>query len=169
MVSLTDVLSANESLTHNHPLVAVFVGATSGIGEYSLEALATSHGSSSDKALRVYLVGRNEAAASKSTFLLQVVLENCLTLSSVFAECKSLCPNGEFRFVKANDLALIMEVDRACEEIARLENGEKEAVDGKARVDLLVMTQAYLAFEERKGTYFKNFSPVLLMGTMNVC
>ncbi|KAK3110619.1 hypothetical protein LTR53_014891 [Teratosphaeriaceae sp. CCFEE 6253] len=52
MVQLNVVRAANKVLAQERPLVAVFVGATSGIGEYTLLALARSHGDTR-KGLRV--------------------------------------------------------------------------------------------------------------------
>ncbi|KAG0652225.1 Short-chain dehydrogenase reductase SAT2 [Hyphodiscus hymeniophilus] len=143
MVPLTSVTAANRSLTHTQPLVAVFVGATSGIGKYTLRALAKSHGIDGS-GLRVYVVGRNERVAK-----------------SIIAECNAVCSGGEFVFVEAQDLALLGDVDRVCGEVKRLEE-EREGAEiergrgdggvGTARVDLLVMTHAIFAFEDRNET-----------------
>jgi len=128
-IPLDTVRATNAEFVKRQPLVAVFVGGTSGIGEYSVLALARTHGTSG-KGLRVYIVGRNERAAERT-----------------FEECRRVCPSGNFEFVKANDLALMKDVDDVC---ARLIKAE-ETASGKAKIDILVMTQAYLAFEPRNG------------------
>ncbi|KAI9717646.1 MAG: hypothetical protein M1812_004591 [Candelaria pacifica] len=135
MVQLEVVRSANATLVKSQPLVAVFVGGTSGIGEFTIRALAATHGKEG-KGLRLYIVGRNSSAAEKT-----------------ISECKSVCPEGDFRFVKANDLALLNDVDRVCDEIIRIEEGIK-ADGGSARVDLLNLSQHYfpLTFEPRSDT-----------------
>lgn len=134
MVHLDVVRSCNASLVKNQPLVAVFVGGTSGIGEYAVRALAATHANHGE-GLRLYIVGRNEDAATK-----------------IISDCLKLCRSGQFRFVRADDLSLLRDVDRVCAEIIKAEQ-EKNQTGGTLRVDLLVMTQGYLAFESRKGTY----------------
>ncbi|PCG90113.1 Hypothetical protein PENO1_100820 [Penicillium occitanis (nom. inval.)] len=125
MVQLDVVRACGEALVNKQSVTAVFVGGTSGIGEYSLRALAALH-SLSGRGLQVYLVGRNLTAANK-----------------IIADCKRACPVGDFNFVRANDLASLREVDRVCKEIIRAE----EARLGKsASLDLLIMSQAYFAF-----------------------
>lgn len=93
MVGLPVARSVNSTFCKSQPLVAVFVGATTGIGEYSLRALAATHGLDG-KGLRAYIVGRNEPAANK-----------------IFSDCREVCPNGDFRFVKADDLSVMEHVD----------------------------------------------------------
>ncbi|KAI9790326.1 MAG: hypothetical protein M1835_001049 [Candelina submexicana] len=135
MVQLDIVRSCNADLVKTQPLVAVFVGGTSGIGEFAIRSLAAVHGKQG-KGLRLYIVGRNSSAAEKT-----------------ISECKGVCPQGDFRFVKAKDLALLNDVDRVCDEIIRIEK-DIEANGGFARVDLLVTSQHYfpLTFEPRSDT-----------------
>ncbi len=65
-----------------------------------------------------------------------------------------MCPVGQFRFVKAEDLSLLKEVDRVSAEILKAEKEEEEKGNGTARLDFLVQTQAYLEFNAgRKGMY----------------
>ena len=134
MVKLDIVRSSISDLVKSQPLVAVFVGGTSGIGEFTVQALAATHGNKG-KGLRVYIVGRNASAAEKT-----------------IAECRVICPNGQFIFVKAQDLSLLNDVDRVCEEIMQLERNEKSD-SGAASIDILVMSQHYfpLSFEPRLG------------------
>ena len=129
-IPLDVVRSANAALVVKQSLVAVFAGGTSGIGEYTIRALA-GHCSKTGKGLRLYIVGRNAQAAN-----------------SITSDCQKLCPNDRFQFVKADDLSLIKEVDRCCDEITKLEQKES---DGPARVDLLVMSHADLHFGGRRG------------------
>lgn len=75
-------------------LVAVFVGATSGIGETTLKQFAK-HA----RQPRVYFVGRSQEAGDR-----------------IAAECKALNAEGEYIFVKA-DTSLIRNVDDVCRDI----------------------------------------------------
>lgn len=96
MVSLPQVIASNERIASTFPpgLVAVFVGGTSGVGEYTLKAFAK-------YALkpRVYLVGRSQEAADRS-----------------INECKHLNPEGHFEFLKS-DISLLKNVDETCRRI----------------------------------------------------
>ena len=133
MVAIQEVGATNESFFRNRSVVAVLVGGTSGIGEYTVRALAAIY--STEKAsLRLYIVGRNNAAAEK-----------------IISDCFRTCPNGTFNFVKAEDLASIKEVDRVSSEILRLE--QQQHRDDKPRIDLLVMTQGQVVFGPRRGMY----------------
>ncbi|KAI9727612.1 MAG: hypothetical protein M1834_008052 [Cirrosporium novae-zelandiae] len=133
MVHLDIVHACNAILVETQPLVAVFVGGTSGIGECSVRALTATH-ANRGKGLRLYIVGRNNDAAEK-----------------IISDCLEVCPTGQFRFVRANDLSLLKDVDRVCAEIVQAE-GEANTTGGIPRVDLLVMTQGYLSLESRKET-----------------
>jgi len=96
MVQLTAVESSNANTTSTLPpnLVAVFVGATSGIGEYTLKAFAKH-----TKHPRVYFVGRSQQAADR-----------------IRKECRTSNPEGEFIFINS-DVSLINNVDVVCREI----------------------------------------------------
>ncbi|MCJ1284588.1 hypothetical protein MMC26_003921 [Xylographa opegraphella] len=137
MVQIDRVRSCNSTLVKTQPLVAVFVGGTSGIGENTIRALAAAH-SDQGKGLRLYIVGRNAEAAKK-----------------IIAECVHVCPRGQFRFVQAGDLALLKDVDHVCSDITRMEE-EENAKGGHGRVDLLVMSHHYfpLLFQPRTGILF---------------
>ncbi|KAF5869997.1 putative short-chain dehydrogenase reductase protein [Botrytis fragariae] len=129
MVPLLEIHAQTSHLlrTHPSPLIAVFVGGTSGIGTHTVLALASAHAKNSTQPLLLFIVGRNKDAATR-----------------IIAECKELCPHGDFRFVQARDLSLLKDVDRVCEEIRRILD-EREKVKGeKAWIDLLVMTQGVL-------------------------
>ncbi|PQE29254.1 short-chain dehydrogenase reductase SDR protein [Rutstroemia sp. NJR-2017a BBW] len=95
MVSLSDVESSNSRIYSTlTPLVALFVGATSGIGEATLKKFAKY-----SKQPRAYFIGRSQDAADR-----------------IITECKALNPEGEYIFRKA-DVSLIKIVDEVCEEI----------------------------------------------------
>ena len=96
MVSLTDVQSSNSRIASAFPpgLVAVFVGATNGIGETSLKRFAKH-----TRQPRVYFVGRSQEAGDR-----------------IAAECKRLNSEGEYIFIKA-DTSLIRTVDDICRDI----------------------------------------------------
>jgi NAD(P)-dependent dehydrogenase (short-subunit alcohol dehydrogenase family) len=75
-------------------LVALFVGATSGIGEETLRKLAQY-----STRPRAYFVGRSQESADR-----------------IITECKTINPGGQYIFRKAN-VSLIRVVDEVCEEI----------------------------------------------------
>jgi short-subunit dehydrogenase len=96
MVSLLDIQSSNSRIASALPpgLVAVFVGATGGIGETTLKQFAK-HA----RQPRVYFVGRSQEAGDR-----------------IAAECKALNSEGEYIFVKA-DTSLIRTVDDVSRDI----------------------------------------------------
>jgi NADP-dependent 3-hydroxy acid dehydrogenase YdfG len=96
MVSLSKIRASNSLISTTFParLVALFVGATSGIGESTLKNFAQYANSP-----RAYFIGRSQDAADR-----------------IMAECKALNPGGEYIFVKA-DVSLIRVVDKVCKEI----------------------------------------------------
>lgn len=103
MVGLTQVRSSNSALNSRNPhFVAVFVGGTSGIGEYTAKQLANSV-----KQPTIHLVGRNPAAGSR-----------------IVEELKAANPNGSFNFIQS-DLSLLRNVDDVC---AVIKNKE-ESID----------------------------------------
>ncbi|KAH8820229.1 fungal-specific transcription factor domain-containing protein [Xylogone sp. PMI_703] len=96
MVSLPDVQTSNALISTALPpgLVALFVGATSGIGEITLKKFAKY-----SVRPRAYFIGRSQDAADR-----------------IVAECRTLNPAGEYTFIKA-DVSLIRVVDDICKEI----------------------------------------------------
>jgi NADP-dependent 3-hydroxy acid dehydrogenase YdfG len=96
MVTFSDVLTSNALIPSALPkqLVAVFAGATSGIGEATLKSLIKYAVEP-----RIYLIARNQISAER-----------------VIAECRYINPEGEYMFVRA-DLSSIRETDEACEHI----------------------------------------------------
>jgi NADP-dependent 3-hydroxy acid dehydrogenase YdfG len=96
MVSLSTVRASNSLIVSSLPsrLVAVFVGATSGIGETTLKQFAKY-----TREPHAYFVGRSQAAADR-----------------IITECKIINPLGTYTFIKA-DVSLIRVVDDVCKEI----------------------------------------------------
>ena len=96
MVALSTVQASNSLVSSSLPpgLVAVFVGATSGIGEATLKQFAK-HA----RKPRAYFVGRSQDAGDR-----------------IVAECKALNQAGEYVFIKA-DVSLIRVVEKVCETI----------------------------------------------------
>jgi NADP-dependent 3-hydroxy acid dehydrogenase YdfG len=95
MVSIKDVRRSNSSLTEKPSgMVAVFVGATSGIGLSTLKQFVKY-----SNAPKVYVVGRSKQSATPLLHELEV-----------------LNPKGIFIFVET-EISLIKNVDAVCEEI----------------------------------------------------
>ena len=96
MVALSEIIASNERLSSTFPdgLVAVFVGGTNGVGEYTLKAFAKYATKP-----RVYIVGRSQEAADR-----------------IIEECKQLNPSGKFEFMKS-DISLLKNVDDVCRQI----------------------------------------------------
>ncbi|KAF2733834.1 hypothetical protein EJ04DRAFT_512866 [Polyplosphaeria fusca] len=96
MVLLDDVLASNAKISAALPpgLVAVFAGATTGIGESTLKTFVR-------YAIkpRIYLMARSSPSAQR-----------------VISECKEINPDADLHFVKV-DLSFVKETDRACDEI----------------------------------------------------
>ena len=131
MAVIDNVRSTNATFFQQRPLVAVLIGATSGIGEYAIRTLAAIY-STQKLSLRLYIVGRNNTAADK-----------------IGSDCSRICPHATFTFLKADDLALLKEVDRVSVEILKLEREEHK--NDTPRIDLLVMTQGRVLFGPRQG------------------
>ncbi|KAL8393666.1 hypothetical protein RB595_003414 [Gaeumannomyces hyphopodioides] len=100
MVKLADVKASNARIATELPpgLVAVFVGGTSGLGEYSVLAFAK-------HALRpkIYIIGRSQTAADR-----------------IIAECEKLNPEGQYAFMQT-DASLLKNVDDACRQLREKE------------------------------------------------
>jgi NADP-dependent 3-hydroxy acid dehydrogenase YdfG len=96
MFPLSEVIASNKRIaaTFSDELVAVFVGGTSGVGEYTLKAFARYA-----TKLRLYIVGRSQESADR-----------------IIRECKQLNPDGKFEFIKA-DVSLMKSVDDVCRQI----------------------------------------------------
>lgn len=101
MVSYSEVKASNAKISSQLPagLVAVFVGGTNGIGEYTLRQFARYA-----KSPRVYFIGRSQEAGSR-----------------IAKECTSLSNGGTFTFIRA-DASLIRNVDSVCKDIKSKES-----------------------------------------------
>lgn len=92
VLSLEEVLSRSKALkTGPKSLVGVFVGGTSGIGEWTFRAFIKHTNSS-----RAYLIGRNQEVAKK-----------------IISEAKASNPQAMIEFIPA-DCSLLKEVSRLC-------------------------------------------------------
>ncbi|CAK7226467.1 hypothetical protein SCUCBS95973_006209 [Sporothrix curviconia] len=96
MVALTEATASNKRIAATFPdgLVAVFVGGTSGVGEYTVKAFAKYTRNS-----RAYIVGRSEASATR-----------------ILDECRALGPSSTFEFLQG-DISLLNTVDDICKKI----------------------------------------------------
>ncbi|KAL2875809.1 hypothetical protein SGCOL_008956 [Colletotrichum sp. CLE4] len=123
MVSIQLVKQSN-ALVASLPkgLVAVFIGATSGIGESTLQHLAQ-HAESP----RIYSIARPQTAASHETFL-----------ASLRA---NTYPDASYTILPA-DHALVSDIDTAMETILQKET----------KVDILFLSAGFIAFEGRRNT-----------------
>ncbi|KAI1413388.1 hydrogenase/reductase-like protein [Hypoxylon sp. FL1857] len=101
MVSLKAIQASNGRIATELPagLVAVFVGATSGIGETSLK-----HFAKHAKQPRIYFIGRSQEAGER-----------------IEAELRLLNGDGEYTFLKY-DVSLLKNVDQACRDIKEKES-----------------------------------------------
>jgi NADP-dependent 3-hydroxy acid dehydrogenase YdfG len=100
MVSLKDIRNSNHSLQSASPgVVAVFAGATSGIGLATLKQFAKNANGP-----RAYIIGRSQEKASR-----------------IIDHLKTINPMGTYVFIEGQ-VSLIKEVDRICEEIKKFEN-----------------------------------------------
>ena len=129
MVKLDVVRASLPAVVQSQPLVAVFFGGTGGIGHNTLRALATAE-RNGGKGFRAYVVGRNAKAAEE-----------------FISECRHIYSQGQFKYIKANDLSLIQDVDRICADIIQLEEKESQ----NPRIDYLMMGQGGSIFLPRKG------------------
>lgn len=100
MVALDTIRASNKQIRSVLPagLVAVFVGATNGVGETTVREFAK-HA----LAPQVYLLGRSQEAGERIT-----------------GECRELNPEGTFTFIQT-DASLMRNVDAVCAELANKE------------------------------------------------
>lgn len=131
MVKLASATAANLAFVRQQPLTAVFVGATNGIGEYTMRALCKTHGHDGP-GLRIILLGRNTTAAQR-----------------IKIECMAVCPNAVFHFIAAGDISLLRNVDKACKQVQMV----LEESNDTPRVDMLVMCQGEVNFGGRIGQF----------------
>lgn len=96
MVDLSEAVASNQRIASTFPkgLVAVFVGGTSGVGEYTIKAFAKY-----TRYSRAYIIGRSEPNATR-----------------ILSECRALGPTSTFEFIQG-DISLLKTVDDICEKI----------------------------------------------------
>ncbi|EGS21711.1 uncharacterized protein CTHT_0035780 [Thermochaetoides thermophila DSM 1495] len=100
MVTLQQMRDSNAQIERLPPgLVAVFVGATRGLGEATMKQFAR-HA----KQPRIYFIGRN-----------------CWAGNKIARELEQLNPSGQYLYIRA-DVSLLRVVDKVCLEIRRREN-----------------------------------------------
>ncbi|OAG05866.1 putative short-chain dehydrogenases/reductase [Paraphaeosphaeria sporulosa] len=101
MVALAEVIASNKRIATSFPdgLIAVFIGGTSGVGEYTVKAFARYVTKP-----RAYIVGRSEEAADR-----------------IINECKKLNAQGHYEFIQA-DVSLIRNIDGVCHHIQSKES-----------------------------------------------
>jgi len=134
MVNMDTVRAANRDLVQRQSLVAVFAGGSGGIGASSLKALASTVGKHQGKGLRAYIIGRDASAAEE-----------------IIAECRELCPTGQYHFIAINDYALIKDVDAACEELIQAETRNAALANERVRIDYLMLSHGGPLFLPRQG------------------
>ncbi|THW19865.1 hypothetical protein D6D23_07080 [Aureobasidium pullulans] len=100
MVALETIRASNSKIASTLPsgLVAVFVGATNGVGEATVRQFAKYA-----SAPRVYLIGRSQDAGTR-----------------IVNECRALNAKGEFTFI-SKDTSLMRNVDEICKTIKQKE------------------------------------------------
>ncbi|KAL2818738.1 hypothetical protein BDW59DRAFT_181873 [Aspergillus cavernicola] len=100
MPSLAEIIFSNAHFgsTSLGAPVALFAGATSGIGAATLKAFAKH-----TVKPRAYFVGRSQSAAD-----------------SIIAECQLLNPEGQYTFIQA-DISLLAVVDEVCKQVSSQE------------------------------------------------
>ncbi|KAH7392336.1 hypothetical protein DE146DRAFT_137155 [Phaeosphaeria sp. MPI-PUGE-AT-0046c] len=97
MVAYTDIEASNALINDdNAPRVAVFVGGTSGVGNYTIKALVTTGAS-----VRIYVIGRQSAEERTKVF---------------FNELQVLNPRAELIWLEG-EVSLLAESKRLCETI----------------------------------------------------
>lgn len=96
MVALDAVQASNAQIGKGYPegLVAVFAGATAGIGEIALHNFAQD-----TTKPRIYILGRSQEACDR-----------------IDADLKTLNPGGEYIFIRS-DVSLMRNVDDVCARI----------------------------------------------------
>ena len=134
MVSLTEVQSSNSLIPSILPqgLVAVFVGATSGIGETTLKQFAKY-----TRQPRIYFIGRSQEAGDRIT-----------------AECKALNKEGEYAFIKA-DVSLMKVVDDICRDI----KAKEQAINLLFQCQGTMVPHTSMSAIPRDVEFYGTFSP----------
>ncbi|KAL1845180.1 hypothetical protein VTK73DRAFT_968 [Phialemonium thermophilum] len=135
MVKLDTVYSINRELVQSQPLVAVFTGGTGGIGPMALKALAATVARHRGQGLRAYLIGRNAGAAEK-----------------LMSECRDIYGEGEYHYIKTDDLSLVEQVDTVCADLRGAETRNAASAGQTARIDYLFLSHGGPIFLPRQDT-----------------
>ncbi|OJJ42452.1 hypothetical protein ASPZODRAFT_170125 [Penicilliopsis zonata CBS 506.65] len=144
MVSLSQVIASNQRIATLPPgLVAVFVGGTSGVGEYTVKAFARYAVSP-----RVYIVGRSQEAADR-----------------IIAECQQTNPAGCFTFLPG-DVSLLATVDEVCREIREKESAinllvETQGTMAYSRITAEGLPLAFATATHSRLRFILNLLPLL--------
>ncbi|KAJ5771832.1 hypothetical protein N7520_002361 [Penicillium odoratum] len=145
MVALTKVHSSNEAISKTllPDIVAVFVGATSGIGKAALL-----HFAQHTRQPRIYFVGRSQQAAD-----------------DILIQLKGFNADGQYEFIKA-DVSLLNVVDEVCSKIRKKETRLDILFQSQGTLDLstetteklsLIMALAYYS----RMRFIANLLPML--------
>jgi NADP-dependent 3-hydroxy acid dehydrogenase YdfG len=129
MVNLKTIRASNQSLQSLAPgIVAVFAGATSGIGLATLKQFAKYV-----NAPKAFIIGRNKEKGNE-------IIDDLKTINS----------SGTYVFIQG-EFSLIKEVDRISAEIKKHVAEEEK---GENHIDILCMSTNYLSLGKRKGSLF---------------
>lgn len=125
MVTISEVREYNELIRTALPpgIVAVFIGATSGIGRATLLRFAKYA-----RQPRIYFVGRSEEAADRFT-----------------DQLRDVNPDGKYIFIKA-DVSLLHGVDKVCKQIKEREQSISILFQSQGTLDFY---SGMLSFVER--------------------
>ncbi|KAI7781074.1 hypothetical protein LA080_015194 [Diaporthe eres] len=149
MVALDKVQKSNVQIASTYPagLVAVFAGATAGIGETSLREFAR-HTSKP----RIYIVGRSQEACDR-----------------LDADLKSVNPEGDYTFIRS-DVSLLRNVDDVCRQIRDKESAINVLFMSQGTLNFNKQTEEGMSYL-MSLTYFgrmrmaKNLLPLLRRAT----
>ncbi|KAH7079496.1 hypothetical protein FB567DRAFT_450042 [Paraphoma chrysanthemicola] len=141
MPNLTTIRESIATLPKGPPLVVAITGGTTGIGSYIAAAFARAFSKQGHK-LRIYVIGRSTSRA-------ETVLEYGRATS----------PGSDWRFIQAEDLSLMSDVERISKEIIRQEE-EKPFAGGVPRLDALYMSQALSPLQPSKHSISSTTLPI---------
>ncbi|KAJ5134220.1 hypothetical protein N7476_002562 [Penicillium atrosanguineum] len=132
MVALSEVHSSNEAIpkTLQPDIVAVFVGATSGIGKASLF-----HFAQHTRQPRIYFIGRSQQAAD-----------------DILKQLEGINMDGRYEFIKA-DVSLLNVVDEVCSKIREKEIRIDILFQSQGTLDISTETTEKLSLVMALGYY----------------
>ncbi|ERS99019.1 hypothetical protein HMPREF1624_04214 [Sporothrix schenckii ATCC 58251] len=135
MVALREAVASNQRIAATFPkgLVAVFVGGTSGVGEYTVKAFAKYTRNS-----RAYIIGRSKPNATR-----------------IVAECCALGPSNSFEFIQA-DISLLKTVDDVCRQIRTKETAINILFQTQGSMAFQAVTSEGLSLAAALGIHSRN-------------